>query len=66
MLGLCLVEASPHRRGMPLASFSVSSGFAAGQTDACCLWFTGEVSEGLERNGAESGRTAQLAGMRAL
>ena len=33
MLGLCLVEVSPHPQGMPLRLFSVSSGFAAGREE---------------------------------
>ena len=50
MLGLCLVEVSPHPQGMPLPSFSVSNEFAAGPSDACCSWFTAEDTEGLDLN----------------
>ncbi len=51
MLGLCLVEVAPHPQGMPLPSFSVSSGIAAGRSDACCSWFPDEDAEVLDLNG---------------
>jgi hypothetical protein len=60
MLGLCLVEVSPHPQGMPLSSFSVSSGIAAGRSGACCSWLADEVTEGLGRNGPPLGRTKRL------
>jgi len=60
MLGLCFVEVSPHSQGMPLAAFSISSGIAAGRSDACCSSLTDEVTEGLDRNGAAVGRTNRL------
>ena len=38
MLGLGLVEVSPHARVTPPSSFSISNGSVAGQSDASSSW----------------------------
>ena len=40
MLGLGLVEVSPHAQGTPPTSFSISNGCVAGQSDATSSWST--------------------------